>query len=63
MYVDVHVDNMAAFASSQEVLDDVFLADMASVFSIKGEDELQWFLGMDITRSGDSVMILQERYV
>ena len=63
MYVDVHVDDMAAFTSGQEILDEVFLADMTSVFRIKDDDELQRFLGMDITRSGDSVMIFQERYI
>ena len=58
LYVEVHVEVMTAFASSQDILGEVFLADMAGEFMIKDEGELQRFLAMDIIRSGDSVTIL-----
>ena len=63
VYVVAHVDDMAAFASSQHMLNEVSMKDMRNLFHIKDEGEIERFLGMDLKKDGDKLVISQERYI
>ena len=61
LYLLVHVDDIAAFADSEETIHKIFVKDMKSGFKVGAEGPLARFIGLEIGRPEPGVITVSQK--
>jgi hypothetical protein len=61
IYLQVYVDDIIITSSSSSVID-AFLSDLKFEFAIKDMSDLHYFLGIEVKKVLDGVLLTQEKY-
>jgi histone deacetylase 1/2 len=61
LYVLVYVDDIIVASSSQAAID-ALLKDLQHEFALKDPGDLHYFLGIEVTRNKDGLILSQEQY-
>ena len=61
LFVLVYVNDIIVASSSQEMMD-ALLIDLQCEFALKDTGDLHYFLGIEVKRTWDSLVLTQERY-
>ncbi|XP_071728180.1 uncharacterized mitochondrial protein AtMg00810-like [Rutidosis leptorrhynchoides] len=62
LYMLVYVDDIILTGNSQAAIDDI-VQRLVRMFSIKGMGSLSYFLRIEVTRTGDDVILSQRKYI
>jgi hypothetical protein len=61
MFLLVYVDDVIITNSSQAAVE-ALLKDLRSDFALKDLGDLQYFLGIQVVKKGDGILLSQEQY-